>query len=222
MVNDTNEKGINMYTNTRTKRIHKIFYYVCLFACIFCFLPMLSSCKAKEKKEYPLELKQIQNICELSTLECYYHNVAKSQKSKGKGLTSLGEVDRKFWIEYDGTVKIGIDFSKVHMQLKNDTVQITMPKPKLLHCSINEQTLNENSYISSKDGIFNKNKITVDDQTQAIKAAQENMKKQVMENQTLLLTAQKRAEKLISNYINQVGTMSEKTYQIKWKYSDEA
>ena len=31
-------------------------------------------------------LSQIRSICELATLECYYHNVEKSAKTKGTGL----------------------------------------------------------------------------------------------------------------------------------------
>ena len=42
---------------------------------------------------------QMKSICELATMECYYHNVAKSTKTKGTGLTHVGEKERKFWIE---------------------------------------------------------------------------------------------------------------------------
>ena len=59
------------------------------------------------------DLAQIRSICDLATLECYYHNVAKSTKEKGSGLAHLGEKERKFWIEYTGVVKIGIEMSDV-------------------------------------------------------------------------------------------------------------
>ena len=35
-------------------------------------------------------LSQIRSICELATLECYYHNVEKSAKAKGTGLAHVG------------------------------------------------------------------------------------------------------------------------------------
>ena len=44
-------------------------------------------------------LEEVFEISELATLECYYHNVAKSTKTKGTGLTHVGEKERKFWIE---------------------------------------------------------------------------------------------------------------------------
>lgn len=37
------------------------------------------------------DLAQIRSICDLATLECYYHNVAKSTKEKGSGLAHLGK-----------------------------------------------------------------------------------------------------------------------------------
>lgn len=39
-------------------------------------------------------LSQIRSICELATLECYYHNVEKSAKTKGTGLAHVGEKEK--------------------------------------------------------------------------------------------------------------------------------
>ena len=36
------------------------------------------------------DLGRVQSICELATLECYYHNVAKSTKEPGRGLFHFG------------------------------------------------------------------------------------------------------------------------------------
>ena len=77
------------------------------------------------------DLAQIRSICDLATLECYYHNVAKSTKEKGSGLAHLGEKERKFWIEYTGVVKIGIEMSDVKMDVNGTSVQITIPGAKI-------------------------------------------------------------------------------------------
>ena len=66
-----------------------------------------------QKKEEEADFSAISSVCELATLKCYYHNVAKSTKEKGSGLAHLGEKERKFWIEYTGVVKIGIEMSDV-------------------------------------------------------------------------------------------------------------
>ena len=52
---------------------------------ILILLSALAGCGAPEeeetiKKDVGLNRKQMQNICELATLECYYHNTAKLNK----------------------------------------------------------------------------------------------------------------------------------------------
>ena len=81
------------------------------------------------------DISQIRSICELATLECYYHNVAKSIKEKGKGLSHIGEKERVFWIEYSGVARFGINVSKVTMETKGNEILITIPKAELLGLS---------------------------------------------------------------------------------------
>ena len=40
--------------------------------------------------------------------------------------------DRKMWIEYEGEAVLGIDMSKLGVQIKNDSVDISMPKAEIL------------------------------------------------------------------------------------------
>ena len=68
-------------------------------------------------------LSQIRSICELATLECYYHNVEKSAKAKKQGglmgrmaIGTCGRKRKKFWIEYTGVAKTEIDMSDVNMK----------------------------------------------------------------------------------------------------------
>lgn len=177
---------------------------------IFCFI--LSGCKENNcaiVKEP--DITQIRSICNLATLECYYHNVAKSQKAAD----SIFEKDREFWIEYTGIAKIGIDMSDVNMVIKGNNITITLPNAELLDIDIYE--INEKSYIKSADGWIKKNKITAEDQTEAINLAQTKMANSVKSNKMLLLNAQDRAKELIENYIKKLGEASNIEYQIKWK-----
>ncbi len=185
---------------------------------LFIALLMLTSCAGAKKAPKRPDTTQIRSICELATLECYYHNVAKSVKTAGSGFTDIGEKDRKFWIEYTGTAKIGIDMSKVCMKVEGTRVTVYLPNAELLSINIKEQDLNEDSYISSGDSWFNKNKITAEDQISAINNAQNEMKISVESNTALLLTAQSRAQDLIENYINLLGELSGISYEIQWIY----
>lgn len=176
----------------------------------------LSACSEKKVVENKPEISQVRSICKLATVECYYHNVAKSVKPAGVGLIHIGENDRKFWIEYTGLARLGIDMEDVTMKVGKDSVEINLPPAQVLSISIDEDSLNENSYIVSQDGI-NRNKISADDQTQAIKKAQDDMKENIMNNGALLINAQTRAQKLIENYIKQIGQSQGIDYSIDWK-----
>ena len=189
---------------------------ICLGIILLC-----CACSKKEPQIQPQET-QMRSICELATLECYYHNVAKSEKKAGSGISHLGEVDRKFWIEYTGIAKIGIDMSKVDMKIEGEKVTVFIPNAKLLSIDISETDLNEKSYITSGDSWFNNNKITADDQTSAINNAQSTMAESVKNNSSLLLSAQSRAQELIENYIVQLGQLSNIEYKIEWVYENNS
>lgn len=66
--------------------------------------------------------------------------------------------------------------SKVQMEIKESDIEITLPEAEVLDISIDKKTLNEDSYITSQNS-WNKNKITAEDQTEAIEKAQEEMRK---------------------------------------------
>ncbi len=163
------------------------------------------------------ELSQIRAICNLATLKTYYHNVAKLEKKKDWIL----QKDRDLWIEYTGITTIGIDMSKVEMKVENEKVTVTLPMAKLLSIDIDEDKIDQKSYVYSQDNIVFKNEITAKDQTEAIKQAQDNMKKEVEENPQLLKIAQERAKDLIERYIKQLGELSGNTYKIEWNLLEE-
>lgn len=185
---------------------------VMLLAIIMSVIPGCNINGVSSKKP---DLSQIRSICNLATLECYYHNVAKTKKEAGSGISHIGETDRTFWIEYTGIAKIGIDMSKVNMQIDGDTVSIFIPNAKLLSIDISEDNMN---YISNDDSWFNKNKITAEDQISAINDAQSNMAESVKNNSALLLSAQSRAKDLIENYIIKLNELSKTEYKIEWQY----
>ncbi|MCD8012901.1 MAG: DUF4230 domain-containing protein [Lachnospiraceae bacterium] len=164
------------------------------------------------------ELSEIRSICNLATLECYYHNVAKSTKGKGSGVSHAFEQERVFWIEYTGVAKIGIDVSKIKMEIDGTDITITIPNAHLISADVEE--ISADDYISSSDGLIIKNPISADDQTNAVAEAQEAMKESVESNSTLLTSAQERAKKLIQNYIDQLSDATGIEYNIQWNYEE--
>ena len=174
-------------------------------------LTITTGCQKKQNVE--LNVEGIKSIAELSTLNVYYHNVAPGNKEKGKGITSIGEVDRKYWIEYDGVASLGIDMSELEIEVDGSNVVITMPKAKILSTNISS----EMKIYYSDDSWFNKNKITAEDQTVAVTTAQSKMRTELENNKSLFIQANQRAESLLTSYINQISELTEKTYTIEFK-----
>lgn len=163
-----------------------------------------------------LEIAQIRNICELSTLECEFTNIAKSVKEPGTGLNHWGEQERKFWIEYRVKVRISYDISRIEMNQNSDEIAIYLPEPTVTS-SIIADSWNEDSYIIEKDQVIQKNPITADDQTKAVNDSCETIEDEVRNNSSLIASADQQARTLIENYINQIGKLNNIEYKITWK-----
>ena len=136
------------------------------------------SCGQKEQKtvEEP-KVSQAKAICELAVMDCYYHNVAKYFEEDASGIW-LWKKDRKFWIEYSGVVRIGIDASLVQMEVKDKQVEITMPKARVMNCTVDAATLNTDSFIVASDSA----KVEAEDQTKAFEEAQKNMEMEALKS----------------------------------------
>lgn len=160
---------------------------------------------------------QVKSICELATMQCYYHNVAKYYAENAEKVFINKYKDRKFWVEYSGVVTIGVDTSLVSMDVDGDVVTITVPPAKVLNCKVDEKTLNEDSFIIAKDSA----KVEAEHQTKAFKDAQKLMYEAANNDKNLLSNAQARLQKLLEDYVNNIGTCTGKSYTIKWIYIDD-
>ena len=172
------------------------------------------SCGQKEQKmvEEP-KVSQVKSICELAVMDCYYHNVAKYFEEDASGIW-LWKKDKKFWIEYSGVVRIGIDASQVQMEVKDKQVEITMPKARVMNCTVDAATLNTDSFIVASDSA----KVEAEDQTKAFREAQKNMEEEASGDSALLAAAQQRAQNLLEEYVKNVGSVTGTEYTITWKY----
>ncbi len=177
-----------------------------------------SGCGSKQKASKPqasdaLDLGQMQSVCELATLECYYHNTAKSTSTKP---ILFWNTSKKLWIEYSGIVKIGIDISKLSMDVKGNVVTIALPDAKILSCKVDETSLSKDTFYSESKGI-GAGKITAEDQSQAFAEAQENMLKEAQKDDTLLFQAKERAKTLLLNYVKNIGDAVGTVYEVQWE-----
>ena len=189
-------------------------YLSVILIIMMCFSSV--SC-AKEIKNIAPETSQMKSICELAVMECYYHNVAKYKEENATGML-LWKKDRHFWMEYAGVVTIGVDTSLMNIEVKDENVTITIPPAKVLGCKVDETTLTEDSFIVAQ----NSAKVEAEHQTEAFKSAKDKLESEAKSNFTLLAAAQQRVQKLLEDYVTNIGNSVGKTYKIKWVYLEGA
>lgn len=192
---------------------------------IICFMLILATLfsvtacsKLVALKESAPQVAQMRSICELATMQCYFHNVAKYSEDDLPRFLFFGSSYRKFWVEYSGIVTIGLDASLVTMKIDGDTITITIPPAKVTGCKVDESTLTKDSFIVAQGSAD----VKAEHQTEAFKEAQAQMR-EAAENDTILLAnAQQRAQKLLEDYVNNIGNSLGKTYKIEWVYVEDS
>ena len=179
----------------------------------------LTGCGEKDSEVLSENMKKIELTGNLVTYQAYYHNVVEYDKSAGSGITHIFEKDRKLFAEYTGTIKYGINLSKVKINVKNNEINVFVPKATIIgEPNVDKDDFKAENFIESEDSFINKNPITVDDSSEAFDKAQQEIKENAMNDTELLNMAQKRAKVVIEENIKQFSGMSEKNYTINWEY----
>lgn len=192
----------------------KIFIVMSIIFSTLC----LTGCNNKKNDKLAENIKRMELTGNLVTYKAYYHNVVEYEKKAGSGITHLLEKDRKLFAEYTGTIKLGIDLSKVKIDVKGNEINVFIPKAIIIgEPNVDKDDFNAENFIESKDGL-NKNKITVEDASAAFDEAQENIKEITYDDNELLSLAQKRAKVIIEENIKQFSEISEDKYVIVWEY----
>ena len=165
---------------------------------------------------------QIRNICQLATLDVYFHNVAKAVKPADSGIFSISQEDRKFWIEYSGSAQVGIDMSKVTMTTQGNHIKVRMPHATLIgEVSIDSSSYDMNSVaVESQSAWRQENKITASDVTNAIRETNLYSKLSIIKNGQVMTTAEHRAQDLIKKYIEMISAFSNVQYTVEFEFMD--
>ena len=113
-----------------------------LLIIISCAL-LLGGC-GKEKQT--ADFSGVTSVCELATLKCYYHNVAKEEiDASGPFAKWFKTGYKKIWTEYSGIIEYGIDVSKVEVSEpdKDGVVTITIPEAEVLNVDVDESSMSK-------------------------------------------------------------------------------
>lgn len=200
------------------KLVSSLLILLILFAMVGC-----SSKKNEIEEPQPVdktvEVRAMREIAELATVECYFHNVAKSDRELNPEWYEFWEKkNMRFWVEYEGIVTIGIDVSKLKVEVsENNVVTITMPEAVVLDATVNQESLNNDSFYFDP----NAKKPSPEEQSEAYRQAQNNMKETAENNRALMLSAQDNAKELLENYVKSVGEAIGVDYTIEWIYIED-
>lgn len=190
-----------------------------------CFLVLsllfaLAGCNSKSKEdpkkaETSIQVDEMRTIANLATVDCYFHNVAKSDREMNPAWYQFWEKkNMRFWVEYDGKVTIGIDVDKLKVEVgENNVVTITIPDAVVLDATVNKESLKNESFYFDP----NAKKPSPEEQTEAFRQAQSNMKAAAEKNPALMANAKANAKELLRNYVNSVGEAVGIQYTIEWK-----
>ena len=178
----------------------------------------LAACSDTEPAPVDMEpqTSQMKAICELAVMDCYYHNVAKYELKDAEGFLWWTK-DKNFWIEYSGVVTIGIDVSRVTVEVDGTKVTISIPAAEVLSCTVDSSSLTEDSYIVAQDSAA----IEAEDEIAAFSVAQADLEATASQDTALLASAQQQAQQLLEDYITNIGKATGKSYSIEWIYLDE-
>ena len=167
------------------------------------------------KETQTADFSGVTSVCELATLKCYYHNVAKAEtEASGIFAKWLKTGYKKIWTEYSGIIEYGIDISQVTVSEpdKNGVVTVTMPDAQVLNVDVDEDSLGtpltDTGFLTS---------VTTEEKATTLAGAQEAMEQQAKENTEMLSQAKARAKTLIEEYIKNVGESIGGEYTVEWK-----
>lgn len=167
------------------------------------------------KETQTADFSGVTSVCELATLKCYYHNVAKAEtEASGIFAKWLKTGYKKIWTEYSGIIEYGIDISQVTVSEpdKNGVVTVTMPDAQVLNVDVDEDSLG--TPLTDTDFLTS---VTTEEKTTTLAGAQEAMEQQAKENTEMLSQAKARAKTLIEEYIKNVGESIGEEYTVEWK-----
>ena len=179
----------------------------------------LTGCSKGKIEDLAENVKKIQLTGNLVTYQAYYHNVIEDDKKAGSGISHLFEKDRRLFAEYTGTIKLGIDMSKVKIEVKGKEINVFIPTASVIgEPNVDKDDFKTENFIEDDDGFINKNPLTLDDSTAEFEKAQKKIKDEASNDKDLLSIAQKRAKVILEENIRQLSGLSDKEYNINWEY----
>mgnify|MGYP002624503529 CR=1 FL=1 len=177
---------------------------VVLCAAVFAVRSFRAPKKERRTTVTASALQQVLNISDLSTVEFRYGSVTQALDDKQK---------TKYYVTYNGTVQVGIDFEEIAKSIAVDTeektITVTMPPPKILSTNVNVDTL---------DYIFVKNKYNQTGLTEeALQLCREDLSNELEHNTEIFSIAKENAESAVRQLLEPWLKQADGEYTIVMK-----
>ena len=95
-------------------------------------LIILTGCGKDKEINLSENIQKIELTGNLVTYQAYYHNVLEYEKEPSSGIQHLFEKKRTLFAEYMGTIKYGINLSKVKIEVNGNNINVLFLKLRLL------------------------------------------------------------------------------------------
>ncbi|MBO4881889.1 MAG: DUF4230 domain-containing protein [Lachnospiraceae bacterium] len=152
----------------------------------------------------------IEELGQLITASYWYEHAEYYEDSKKIKDFTIPFTTSSFILECTGSVKAGVDFSKVKVEETEDTITIILPEPEVLSNDIDADSFEVRD---EKNSVFNK--ISVEDTTDTFKRIEEDELAKALDR-GILKEARENAEKAIKSFAKNL--ISGKEYKITVKF----
>ena len=144
-------------------------------------------------------LNRIENVQELALVKYNYAGVIGFKDYMKIMGMQVPLTEKFFLLKYNGYIKAGIDLSNAHVKVDKESVQVLLPKPKIMDTVIDEKSIRV--YDESMNPF---NPVSITEYNQAIIREKDTMTKDAM-NQGILRDASKQAHIIISGILKDMN-----------------
>lgn len=144
-----------------------------------------------------------ENIGELATQSAYCTQVNVTDSSRELFGNKIPFTQSKYIYSYDITIKAGYNFSEIEWDVKGNTIEVKMPKVKILSSQID---LDSFKVYHEEESIFNK--ITLSENNETLKKLQSEAQTQAIKN-GLYENARTNAETMLKSFFANVYDLKE-------------
>lgn len=168
---------------------------------VLSILLMLNKAPKNRTAQYDstIIVEKIVNIQELATIKSNFTGVISYKDAIKLFKFNVPLTGKFFLLKYNGYMKAGVDFSRVHVEVEEKKVTVSIPRAQILDIVIDENSI---AVFSESDNMFNP--IKIGDVTEALSTEKQNLRREAVKG-GLLDEAYRQAELTLRTFLTEMG-----------------